>query len=644
MERVVEHHVRFLIDLTQCEERGDRREADDGRPDGRQGEAGVDELCRPDEVDRDDLPPAGHGRRHTGNVGDGPQRSQVRHPRGQAGDAVAVLDVELERLDLRRRAARREALCGLGEDQFVAVDQQQDVDHVRYSFGTGPSHPSGGPRHDAHVHMPLLTASWAVRFDVFASSRTGAGSKEPRPAADTAPDHRRGGPSAASLLPRTAARQKPATWSISNGVGSWPCHRQSESLPRVACAASAASNSGASLPSAANGSCRREARGALAKCRPAARPPPTLPPFHSTANVVVAMSPLACAQHAVDPAPDLRLGGRLLRQLVGQVAPQALTTVLQDGGDEGVLGPEVPVEGLVGQAGHGHDVGDPWARRRAAPPHDLEGGIEQPADLAGVLVLPFGQRAADDPPGDAGLGFRYCILDSQNHILSTDRGRAQHGVGLRDRSGVPEEAGLGGRVRPRRGRAARPRVPPPAIRPARGEAARGDRPAEGRGAAPGPLGHPPRTGTGWPGLRAAQTGAAERDPGALAVGVGRVRLPGPRHGQRRDHRPLRHPRAEGALPAAAAQRRVLLELLHDRAACGRRPDALQDTRRQGRGRVGDQRVEVLLLQRQDGVVPHRHGGHQPRREPLQGDVDVPGADRHARRAHRAQRRASTGSR
>ena len=35
----------------------------------------------------------------------------------------------------------------------------------------------------------------------------------------------------------------------------------------------------------------------------------------------------------------------------------------------------------------------------------------------------------------------------------------------------------------------------------------------------------------------------------------RLRLPGPRHGQRRDHRPLRHAGAEGALPPATAQRR-----------------------------------------------------------------------------------------
>ena len=58
--------------------------------------------------------------------------------------------------------------------------------------------------------------------------------------------------------------------------------------------------------------------------------------------------------------------------------------------------------------------------------------------------------------------------------------------------------------------------------------------------------------------------------------------------------------------------------------------------------MGHQRVEVLLVERQDRVVPDRHGGHQPRRERVPGHVDVPGADRHAGRQHRAQRRRSCG--
>ena len=121
---------------------------------------------------------------------------------------------------------------------------------------------------------------------------------------------------------------------------------------------------------------------------------------------------------------------------------------------------------------------------------------------------------------------------------------AGDGVGFRDRSGVPEAARLGGRVRPRGGRAARPGVSAPAVRAAGRQAPQGDRPAQGRGAPEGVVGHPSGARAGRTGLRPAQARAAERDPGPLAVGADRLRLPGARHRQRRDHRPLRHRRAE----------------------------------------------------------------------------------------------------
>ena len=40
----------------------------------------------------------------------------------------------------------------------------------------------------------------------------------------------------------------------------------------------------------------------------------------------------------------------------------------------------------------------------------------------------------------------------------------------------------------------------------------------------------------------------------VPVGADDLRRPGPGHRKRRDHRALRHPRAEGALPASAARR------------------------------------------------------------------------------------------
>ena len=59
---------------------------------------------------------------------------------------------------------------------------------------------------------------------------------------------------------------------------------------------------------------------------------------------------------------------------------------------------------------------------------------------------------------------------------------------------------------------------------------------------------------------------------------------------------------------------------------------------EGRRRVGHQRLEVLLVQRPHGVLPHRHGHHRPRREHLPGRVDVPGPDRHPRGQHGPPRR------
>ena len=61
----------------------------------------------------------------------------------------------------------------------------------------------------------------------------------------------------------------------------------------------------------------------------------------------------------------------------------------------------------------------------------------------------------------------------------------------------------------------------------------------------------------------------------VPVGADRLRVPGPRHRQRRDHRALRHAGAEGALPAPAARRRIVLQLFDDRAAGRRGPDTFK---------------------------------------------------------------------
>ena len=67
------------------------------------------------------------------------------------------------------------------------------------------------------------------------------------------------------------------------------------------------------------------------------------------------------------------------------------------------------------------------------------------------------------------------------------------------------------------------------------------------------VGRAPRPGARRPGLRSAQAGADQRDPRRLELGAERVRHAGARHRQRRDHRPLRHRRAEGDVPPAAAR-------------------------------------------------------------------------------------------
>ena len=56
----------------------------------------------------------------------------------------------------------------------------------------------------------------------------------------------------------------------------------------------------------------------------------------------------------------------------------------------------------------------------------------------------------------------------------------------------------------------------------------------------GPVGLPPRPRAGRPGLRPAQARSDEREAGPHRPRAPRVRLPGARHRQRRDHRPLRH--------------------------------------------------------------------------------------------------------
>ena len=129
-----------------------------------------------------------------------------------------------------------------------------------------------------------------------------------------------------------------------------------------------------------------------------------------------------------------------------------------------------------------------------------------------------------------------------------------------------------------------------------------------------------------------------RSSAAAALRVDRVRLPGAGLGQRRDPRPLRHARAEGALPRAAARQRDRLVLLDDRAAGRRRPQGVHApgpsstaTSGSSTARSGSRSNARFV------VVPHRDGGHRPGQPAVPADVDV----HRARPTRRASRSSAT---
>ena len=115
-------------------------------------------------------------------------------------------------------------------------------------------------------------------------------------------------------------------------------------------------------------------------------------------------------------------------------------------------------------------------------------------------------------------------------------------------------------------------------------------------------------GTRRAGLRAGQARTDERDSGPRDLCADRVRMPGARFRQRRDPRALRHARAEEKISAAAARQRDRVGVLDDRAAGRRRSQGLQDSRRAQGRQLGDQRREVVLVERAPRVISDRDGG------------------------------------
>ena len=101
--------------------------------------------------------------------------------------------------------------------------------------------------------------------------------------------------------------------------------------------------------------------------------------------------------------------------------------------------------------------------------------------------------------------------------------------------------------------------------------------------------------------------------GRSLLRAARLRLPGARHGQRRDPPRVRHARAEGALAAPARRGRDPLVLRHDRARGQRRRSDLSSGDRGARPRaVGDQRAQVVQLGRRGRGLRDRDGGHRAR--------------------------------
>ena len=116
---------------------------------------------------------------------------------------------------------------------------------------------------------------------------------------------------------------------------------------------------------------------------------------------------------------------------------------------------------------------------------------------------------------------------------------------------------------------------------------------------PGPVGHPPRArswaarATGSSSWRCSTRSWAGR---SWAPSSSAARRPTPATRRSSRHYGTDEQKERYLKPLLNGE--MLLVLLDDRAAGRLRPDAVQDPGRQGRRRVGDQRLEVLLLQRQ----------------------------------------------
>jgi hypothetical protein len=163
---------------------------------------------------------------------------------------------------------------------------------------------------------------------------------------------------------------------------------------------------------------------------------------------------LRLRQDGLDPAPDLAVGRRLLLHLVGDVTGEAERAVLDQRGNERVLGREVPVERVVREPRGRDDVGDTGPGGRAVLRDDGERGVEETPDLALVVDAAARERLRGDSSGNGVLGQQNGILargGGRKHLVddapqvpprelgvdaAAERLQRQHSVGPDDRGGV----------------------------------------------------------------------------------------------------------------------------------------------------------------------------------------------------------------
>jgi hypothetical protein len=150
------------VRLGDAEQRGHRGEAHHRSPGGGERAQHLGQQRGPHEVDGEDAAPVGHRGRDPRGVGDGPQRAELDRAGREPGEAVAVGDVDGERLDRGAGVRRRHLVGHRRHGRLVAVDQHHGVDHVDEASGALQTHPAPGARRDADG-MPRHATSSSPR-------------------------------------------------------------------------------------------------------------------------------------------------------------------------------------------------------------------------------------------------------------------------------------------------------------------------------------------------------------------------------------------------------------------------------------------------------------------------------------------------